>query len=660
MTVTRRPRRLVALLAGLVLVALVAATAIAGGGHGVPSVGRATILVKFQAGTSSADQAAIHGRHGGAVVGAIAAIGVRIVAVPAGGAAEAARAYAGEGAVAYAEPDATASAVETPNDPSFALQWGMSKIGAPAAWDVSTGSAGIEVAVLDTGIAAAHPDLAGKVVKQVNFSASATLDDVYGHGTHVAGIAAALTNNGLGGAGLGWNASLDNVKVLGDSGSGAYSGIAQGITWAADNGADVINLSLGGTSASATLQAAVDYAWARGVVIVAAAGNNTSAAPFYPAYYANVIAVAATDNLDHLASYSDYGDWVDVAAPGSSIYSTMLGGGYGYKSGTSMASPFVAGLAALLATTLSDTNGDGQLNDEVRSRIQGSADDLGLAIGGGRINAARALSGATPPPPTSGTITGSVRDAATGLPLAGATVSDGPASTTSDASGAYALANVPPGSYTVTASASGYTGAAQSVTVTAGLTASASFALAALVTNGAIAGSVRDAATGLPLAGATVSDGTRSATSDASGAYAITNVPPGGYTVSASAAGYTGGSQSVSVTAGLTASASFGLTRQYMYVKSITFRVTGANLRTDVLVVDGSGNPVAGAKVTLTERWSGGTSKTFTAKTSTTGVASLTWQKAKKGTYTATVTGLSSVNVWATSQGVLSASCTLV
>ena len=139
----------------------------------------------------------------------------------------------------------------------------------------------------------------------------------------------------------------------------------------------------------------------KGVVLVAAAGNNANSTPFYPAYYSNVIAVAATTDLDKLASFSDYGDWVDVSAPGISIYSTIPGG-YGYMSGTSMASPFVAGLAGLLFANLTDTSGNGLLNDEVRSQIQNTADNIGVAgIGSGRINAYQAVTagGGQPPPP---------------------------------------------------------------------------------------------------------------------------------------------------------------------------------------------------------------------------------------------------------------------
>ncbi len=620
-----------------------------------------TILVKFRAGVSASAQSAIHRRHGGAVAGSIKQLGVQIVRVPAGQGREQARAYGRESSVAYAEPDSHAQALDVPNDPNFSLQWGLGKVRAPDAWSVTHGSASVVVAVLDSGISQSHPDLAGKIVANQNFSDSATVDDVYGHGTHVAGIAAAVTNNGVGVAGLGYDTRLLDVKVLGDGGSGLYSWIAQGITWAADHGAQVINLSLGGTTASSTLESAVNYAWSKGAVVVAAAGNDASSAPEYPAYYANAVAVAATTDLDKLAPFSNYGDWVDVAAPGISIYSTILGG-YGYMSGTSMASPAVAGLAALLFARLTDTNGDGRLNDEVRAQIQATADNVGVSgIGSGRIDAYRAVTEVAAPP-TTGTIAGKVTNAATGAVIAGATVSDGAASATTDATGAYTLANVAPGSYTVSASASGYAAASQSVSVTSGQTATANFALSAVVTNGAIAGKVTNAATGTAIAGATVSDGLASALTDATGAYTLTNVAPGTYTVSASASGYAAASQSVSVTSGQTATASFALTsqaNQTMYVAGITFKTNGPNLRVGVRVVNSAGSPVSGAQVQLQVSLNGGASWTFSGSTDSTGTVSFTLQKAQKGTYVATVTKLTGAYTWDTSRGVALATYTL-
>ncbi len=655
----RLPRLTAALFLAL---ALTASSAAAGERKaGLAGSSPTTILVKFRAGTSGATQAVVHRRHGGVVVGSIRQLGVQIVRVP-GRAQDEALAYGRESSVAYAEPDSHAKALDVPNDPNFSLQWGLGKVRAPDAWSVTHGSASIVVAVLDSGISQSHPDLAGKIVANQNFSDSATVDDVYGHGTHVAGIAAAVTNNGVGVAGLGYNTRLLDVKVLGDGGSGLYSWIAQGITWAADHGAQVINLSLGGTTASSTLESAVNYAWSKGAVVVAAAGNDASSAPEYPAYYANAVAVAATTDLDKLAPFSDYGDWVDVGAPGISIYSTIPGG-YGYMSGTSMATPYVAGLAALLFSRLTDSNGDGRLNDEVRAQIQATADNIGVSgIGSGRIDAYRAVTEVAAPP-TTGTIAGKVTNAATGTAIAGAAVSDGVASALTDATGAYTLTNVAPGTYTVSASASGYAAASQSVSVTSGQTATANFTLSAAVTNGAISGTVKNAATGTPIAGATVSDGLASALTDATGAYTLTNVASGTYTVSASASGYAAASQSVSVTSGQTAAAGFALTsqaNQAMYVAGITFKANGPNLRVGVSVVNSAGSPVSGAQVQLQVSLNGGASWTFSGSTDSTGTVSFTLQKAQKGTYVATVTALvASGYSWDTSRGVASATYTL-
>jgi thermitase len=302
--------------------------------------------------------------------------------------------------VEYAEPDFIAYADLTPNDPKFSQQWGLTKIQAPAAWDITSGSNSVKIAILDTGIDADHEDLKTKIVKTKNFTSNRSSDDAYGHGTHVAGIAAAITNNKIGVAGTGFNSGLMNGKVLGDNGSGNYSWVANGIIWAADNGAKVINMSLSGSSSSTTLENAVNYAWSKGVVIVAAAGNDGSTNLVYPAAYSNCIAVAATDSSDSIASFSNRGgDWVDVAGPGVNIYSTMpnhkskIGSkNYGSLSGTSMSTPFVSGTAALIWAI---TN-YGTSNANVRDRLESKADPIsGTGIGAnwehGRINVLKSV-----------------------------------------------------------------------------------------------------------------------------------------------------------------------------------------------------------------------------------------------------------------------------
>jgi thermitase len=432
------------------------------------------ILVKFNADVTLPEVAEIHRQLGGQVKETIPGIGIQVVTVPKGQEKAKAKVYSANARVAYAEPDFVAQAVSSPDDPGFGDQWGMVKIRASEAWDVTTGSPSINIAILDTGVDLDHPDLANKLISNTNFSTSGSADDVYGHGTHVAGIAAAMTDNGIGVAGLGYSSTIMNVKVLSDAGAGSYSWIASGIIWAADNGAEVINLSLGGSSASSSLEDAVNYAWSKGVVVVAAAGNSGNTTPFYPACYANCIAVAATDVNDVRASWSNYGDWVDVAAPGLSIYSTLKDYGYGYKSGTSMASPHVAGLAALLFTMVGDSNGDGLFNDEVRSRIEATCDDIGIVgIGSGRINAYRAVQTGV----ATGASVGIVTNSADGMPVAGATVSDGVRTSVTDASGQYIMTGVPEGTYTLTASAAGYYTSSQVVSVVAEQTATANFVL---------------------------------------------------------------------------------------------------------------------------------------------------------------------------------------
>lgn len=362
------------------------------------------VLVKFLPGTSESSARSVHQRLGGKILDTIPGIDVQVVGVAQNSVKEKIEAYRADARVAYAEPDYMAKAILTPNDTYFPLQWGLEKIEAPKAWDITMGTPAIKIAICDTGIDVNHEDIAAKVVENKNFSTSWTVDDMFGHGTHVAGIAAAITNNGRGVAGTGYSSSLMNLKVLDDNGNGNYSWVANGIIWAANRGAKVINLSLGGNSPSETLRSAVDYAWNRGCIVVAASGNSNTSSFLYPAYYGNSIAVAATDPNDAKAGFSSYGSWVDVAAPGVQIFSTVpnhinkVGAiNYGYLSGTSMSTPYVAGLAALVWATDYGTS-----NTAVRSRIENMADQAGTMwsiYGIKRINAYKAVAGAEPLPP---------------------------------------------------------------------------------------------------------------------------------------------------------------------------------------------------------------------------------------------------------------------
>ena len=248
------------------------------------------------------------------------------------------------------EPNYHLYATDTfPNDPNLNNQYGLTAIRAPQGWDTTTGSAAVIIAVVDTGVALSHPDLAGKIVAGYDFVNNDEIaQDDNGHGTHVAGIAAASSNNGTGIAGASWGARIMPIKVLNANAGGSFSNVAAGIIWATDHGAHIINLSLGGTSHSTTFQNAIDYAYSNGVTLVAASGNAGSSFVLYPARYPNVIAVGATDSSNNLAFFSNYGAEIDVVAPGVNIYSTWLGNLYQNDSGTSMSTPYVAGLAAIL------------------------------------------------------------------------------------------------------------------------------------------------------------------------------------------------------------------------------------------------------------------------------------------------------------------------
>jgi subtilisin family serine protease/C1A family cysteine protease len=287
-----------------------------------------------------------------------------------------------------------------PDDPYYSSQWALEKVNAPTAWGISTGRS-VHIAVLDTGTDLDHPDLADKARTDIDWDFAnddADADDDHGHGTHVSGIAAAATDNGLGVAGLGWEGMILPLKVLGANGYGSDTDLAAAIRYAADNGAGVINMSLGAPSDGGCpwyLQDAVDYAYAKGVVLVAAAGNHEGSTPnaeMCPANCEHVLGVAATERDDSVAAYSNYGTHVSVAAPGSSIFSTLMDSRYGNGSGTSMATPHVAGLAALLRARY-----PAYTPDQIASAILDNAEDLGAAgwnpyAGCGRIDAFQALS----------------------------------------------------------------------------------------------------------------------------------------------------------------------------------------------------------------------------------------------------------------------------
>lgn len=293
----------------------------------------------------------------------------------------------------YAEPNYLLLPNRKPNDPYYSeYQWNLSLIGMEPAWNVSQGNNDVIVAVVDTGVDMKHPEFAGKLVEGYNvLKDNNKPQDDNGHGTHVSGIIAAKTNNDNGIAGISWKNKIMPVKAIGADGSGSAVDIAQGIYWAADHGASVINLSVGNYTPSAALREACKYAYDKNVVLVAASGNDNSEQLSYPAAYKEVLCVAAVDHRKKRADFSNYGDYVDVSAPGVDIPSTYIESDYASLSGTSMACPHVTALAALIRSVNPDMK-----SHDVMEIIRTSAKDLGppghdKMYGYGMIDANKAL-----------------------------------------------------------------------------------------------------------------------------------------------------------------------------------------------------------------------------------------------------------------------------
>ncbi len=360
------------------------------------------VVVGFEPGKES-DAVAAATAAGAKVSRRASAAGFLVVKVPVGQTAASVSArLSGKSGVRFAEPDGIVHALFTPNDTYFPLQVNLAKIGAPAAWDNTQGSPSVTIAIVDSGVDLNHPEFAGRIdtVNDYDFANNdvVAMDD-FGHGTHVAGIAAAATNNGQGVAGVAGGCEILPVKVLDSKGSGTDSNVALGIKWAADRGAKVINLSLGGVGWSSVLADAATYAQARDCVIVAATGNQGSNSVFYPAALPGVIGVGSTAADDTLSSFSNRGPGVDITAPGEDIWSTYPSPAYQRMNGTSMATPHVTGAAALVRTLHPELN-----RTQVENLLEQTALDLGApgrddSFGWGRLRLAEALGSATPPPP---------------------------------------------------------------------------------------------------------------------------------------------------------------------------------------------------------------------------------------------------------------------
>ncbi|RQG99213.1 S8 family serine peptidase [Natrarchaeobius oligotrophus] len=311
--------------------------------------------------------------------------------------------------VAFVEENGTYYALEqsiepaqyVPDDPGFDQQYAPQVVNAPEAWETTLGSSDVTIAIADTGTDYDHPDL------QAQFGSNPGTDPAGGtndpdargsaHGTHVSGIASATTDNGEGIAGIS-NSHLYAVRVLGGGGGGSWSDIADGIQWSADNGADIVNLSLGAQQPSGVVQSAIDYAYDNGTLPIAAAGNDgpCSNCVSYPAAFSNCVAVSAIDSSESLANFSSTGPEIDVAAPGVQVLSTMPNGGYDNMSGTSMASPTAAGVAALGLAANPEWG-----PSELRQALEETAVDIGLPgnqQGSGRVDAANIVGENGDPP----------------------------------------------------------------------------------------------------------------------------------------------------------------------------------------------------------------------------------------------------------------------
>lgn len=291
--------------------------------------------------------------------------------------------------IEYAQPNYKYSIENLSSDPFVTYEWGMEKINAQKVWEINSNDKAPTIAIVDTGVNIEHLDLKDNIITGYNVIDGTTdVSDECGHGTHIAGIAAAVTNNNKGIAGVSGDSKILPIKVLDADGNGYSSDIATGIKWAADQGVKIINLSLGGSSYDNYLKEAVEYATKKGCIIVAAAGNKGSVRPTYPAAFEEVIAVAAVDNNDKLCNFSNFGRYIDIAAPGLDIYSTSKDGGYEFRSGTSMACAFVSGTVALVWGGAPD-----KTPQEVQDIIKNSAKKVDISpvitydIGSGVVDA---------------------------------------------------------------------------------------------------------------------------------------------------------------------------------------------------------------------------------------------------------------------------------
>jgi thermitase len=384
---------------------------------GAEQYARGRILVMPRAGLPDSEFAKVLAPHGGKgrKVGQST---LHVVELPAGASEKAVvERLSRHPHVKFAEVDRLVKPEFVSNDPYFGSEWHLSKVGAPTAWDLSQGG-GVTIAILDSGVDGSHPDLAGQMVPGYNFYDNNTnTSDVHGHGTAVAGVAAAATNNAMGVAGIAGQAKIMPVRIADASAYAYYSTIAKGLTWAADNGARVANCSYGGVAASSAIQSAAQYMKSKGGLVFVSAGNNGINEYVTPT--TTMITVSATDSNDALASWSSYGSFVAMSAPGIT-YTTSRGGYYDQWMGTSFSSPLTAGVAALMMAASPSLDGA-----QIEKLMYSTATDLGAAgrdmyYGYGRVNAAAAVQAAVASAPAVDTQAPAV---AISAPLGSSTVS---------------------------------------------------------------------------------------------------------------------------------------------------------------------------------------------------------------------------------------------
>jgi subtilisin family serine protease len=369
-----------------------------GGTGSTASFAAGHILVAPQENATRADFAAALGANNGRSLGKIGNLDVDVVEVPLGQEASIAARLARHPKVKFAELDQRMEPSLLVNDPNFTGAWHLQTMGAPSAWDYTMGS-GVTIAILDSGVDATHPDLAPQLVPGYNFyDNTSNTSDVSGHGTAIAGIAAAASNNGIGVASVAGSGRIMPLRITDTSGYGYWSAAAQSLSWAADHGARVANISYQGASASGTIQTAANYFRSKGGVVFVAAGNTGTQDNTAPTSLITV--VSATDSSDQRASWSTYGSFVDLSAPGVGIWTTTVGGGYSAVSGTSASSPVAAGVAALVIARRPDFTAS-----QVDATLASTAVDLGapgsdIYYGAGRVNAAAAVQAAAGSPPT--------------------------------------------------------------------------------------------------------------------------------------------------------------------------------------------------------------------------------------------------------------------